>query len=213
MTRVPVDGFYFEDFIDGYFPLIQSLSHLMDRQAVDAALLVLRVAPMMEIPGLAPEDPVPLHINPVYAGQIDWLGVVVRRVTQEVRISGHALWTWNDRKRRNASHLSPTIRLAEPAFVRGVGFRDGGYDLKSLGPIAVADEGHGISVSAQTPVRFGADAQSEEILWPLLDSGVVVRFSCLPSSEAAPVYQNCLMLSKSDDPVAERFASDLLSAF
>ena len=216
MTRVPVDAFYFEDFIDGYFPLAQSLRYLMDRQTVDAALLVLRVAPIMEIPDLAPEAPVPLHINPTHAGQIDWLAVVVQRVMTEVHLSGHALWTWANPNRPSSSYLLPTIRLAEPAFVRGIGFRGGSHDLKSLGPVAVAKEDRGVSVSSQTPLRFEKDVQSKEISWPLSDSSTVVRLSAtkdlLPPTDTTPAFQDRLVLSKSDSPLADRFASDLLSA-
>lgn len=216
MTRQTVDAFAFEDFIDGYFPLTLSLRHLIDRLQVEAAFVVLRVAPMMDLPGLNPEDPVPLHIDPAQAGQINWMAVTARRTAVATVISGHALWTWNASESQSSPFLPPTIRLTEPVFVRGIGFRGGSHDFKSLGPIAVAKEDHGISISSQTLLRFVADAQSEEISWPMTDGGTVVRLpeikENVPSTLSSKTLKDCLVLSKKISPVIERFVSDLLTA-
>ena len=54
---------FFNDVIDGYFPLQISLSHLLVRLNTTLAYLEIRYAPIMDIPGLAHSDPVPLNVK------------------------------------------------------------------------------------------------------------------------------------------------------
>lgn len=200
MSRPPVEADFFEDFIDGYFPLSQSLHHLIDRQKVDAALVILRVAPMMDIPGLAPQDPVPLHINPTHAGQIDWLAVMVERNAGDVRISGQAQWAWNDTRRHTQDYLSSSVRLAEPAFVRGLNVRDASQDApdSDLDPVIL--------------LRDDNDNYSKSIAFPVSNSGVIKKLSeaydpmeCLQKPTTWP---ESTLNSNTNHSLAQKFLSD-----
>ena len=125
MGLVAAEAVPFEDFIDGYFPLGLSLRHLLNRRGFAAAWIVMLVAPMMEIPSLDPKDSVPLHIDPAHGGQIDWLSATIRCVGQSVQLSGCAIWDWYDPARSGHDAPSAATRLAEPAFIRGIGFLPG----------------------------------------------------------------------------------------
>lgn len=216
MTRVPVNAFFFEDFIDGYFPLSRSLHHLIDRQGVDQALVVLRVAPMMEIPGLNLEDPVPLHINPEHAGQIDWLAVALRRVADSVRVSGHARWYWNDQRRQGRRDLPSSTRLAEPAFVRGIGFGDGCQSRTSKVRVQIKKEIYRIPIPSRAPDRSGQGVPSHEIAWPLPDNGRISQVSAADDLRATDEFdqtpENVFVFSRNQSPAAGRFSFDLLGA-
>jgi len=138
---VPIEARLFEDCVDGYFPLSVTLAHLLQRQCFGSALIAIRVAPMMDIPNLESGAPVPLHINPLYSGQIDWLVAVARMqpLGSCSIVSGWAQWHWNDRARDKVSRLPHSLRLAEPAYVHGIGFVRGHLRTRSLGRVKLAE--------------------------------------------------------------------------
>ena len=135
MEMVPIKATLFEDFIDGYFPLNVSLGHMLTRHGFSSAWILMRVAPMMEIPGLTAAEPVPLHLNPAHGGQVDWLAATIRISGQIASLSGLAKWHWNYPARANEKKFLTTLRLAEPAFLRGVGFMAGDVYSRSLGKV------------------------------------------------------------------------------
>ena len=135
MQMVPIKATLFEDFIDGYFPLNVSLGHMLARHGFSSAWILMRVAPIMEIPGLTVAEPVPLHLNPAHGGQVDWLAATVRISGHLVGLSGLAKWHWNDPAKANDQKILATLRLAEPAFLRGVGFIAGDVYSRSLGKV------------------------------------------------------------------------------
>ncbi|MCY4304296.1 MAG: hypothetical protein OXC62_05885 [Aestuariivita sp.] len=146
---IPIEAKPFEDFVDGYFPLAVTLAHLLERRRFESALMVIRVAPIMDIPNLESMAPVPLHINPRYSGQIDWLVAAVHRPQPRLSavISGWAQWHWNDILRGKVSRLPYSLRLAEPAYVRGVGFYPGNLHTCSLGYVRPVNTSSSVAVS------------------------------------------------------------------
>ena len=132
---VPIKATLFEDFIDGYFPLNVSLGHMLTRHGFSSAWILMRVAPMMEIPGLTVADPVPLHLNPAHGGQFNWLAATIQISDQVASLSGLAKWHWNDPTKVNEQKISANIRLSEPAFLWGVGFFNGDLTSQSLGGV------------------------------------------------------------------------------
>ena len=106
---------FFNDVIDGYFPLQISLSHLLVRLNTTLAYLEIRYAPIMDIPGLAHSDPVPLNVKVGRVGMIEKLHV---RYESSGNFSSNGSWHWLDAQEANNS-FDNVIRLAEPAYVRG----------------------------------------------------------------------------------------------
>ncbi|QPM92456.1 hypothetical protein [Pseudooceanicola algae] len=113
----------FHDILDGYFTLKESVRQLMARHQLSWAWLVLRHAPVMEIAGLAPDAPVPMHLRDGYAGLIDTMVLTVSRTggpdSDEYLLVGSGDWRWLDT--RDDSALPADIRLAEPAYLTGFG--------------------------------------------------------------------------------------------
>lgn len=134
-TIMPLAGHVFEDTIDGYFPLQESIKQMMRRQGFSAAIVSLNFAPAMDIPNLAPEDPVPLYVTDGFGCMINRMTLVVRYIGGEVEIEGLGNWKWFDGPLVDAPHFSSLYRLAEPAFIKGVGFRVGEVDTMLLGRI------------------------------------------------------------------------------
>lgn len=108
----------FEDIIDGYFPLKISLQQMLDQLDAHCAFVDITHAPIMHVPGLSHDAPVPLTIRTGRAGMIDHLRLRVLRQKNDVALSGSGVWRWLDGAdpQRN---LDPMTRLAEPAFLRG----------------------------------------------------------------------------------------------
>jgi len=138
LTITPLAGHVFEDVVDGYFPLQESLKQMMERQGFSAAIVSLKVAPAMEIPDLAPKDPVPLYVTDGFGCMINRMTLVVRHVEDEVEIEGLGDWKWFDGSLVDASFFSPQHRLAEPAFIKGVGFRASDLAAKKWGQMDAA---------------------------------------------------------------------------
>lgn len=109
----------FEDILDGYFTLKESVRQMMARHDLTWAWLVIQHAPVMDIAGLGPLDPVPLHLRDGYAGLIDGLTLTALRDGDNVRLTGAGAWRWLDDRPDLA--LPSDIRLGEPAYFRGFG--------------------------------------------------------------------------------------------
>lgn len=113
-------GVAFEDILDGYFTLRETMRQMMERNGFSGAWITLTQAPMIDIPGLPPEAPVPLHLREEQAGMIDEMNLISLRHDAGVSVFGLGNWFWLDPP---ANRDLPTdIRLGEPAFVRGVGW-------------------------------------------------------------------------------------------
>lgn len=112
----------FDDFIDGYFPLAVSISHLMQRRGLTFARLTLTHAPIMHIADLHPDAPVPLNITAGRAGMIDQMVLMVQAAGQTCRLQGHASWRWLDGSETGRT-FDPETRLAEPAYLQGNAMR------------------------------------------------------------------------------------------
>jgi hypothetical protein len=106
---------FFNDVIDGYFPLQISLSHLLKRLDTSLAYLEIKYAPIMDIPGLQLFDPVPLNLKVGRVGMIEKLHV---RYESSGNFSSNGSWHWFDAQEANNS-FDKVIRLAEPAYVEG----------------------------------------------------------------------------------------------
>ena len=117
------NGSFFEDAIDGYFPLRESLRQLLNRNHFQSALIFLVQAPAMEIPGLSETDPVPLYLNEGHGCLINHMALMTHVVDDVPITSGIADWKWWGNHRLNDRDFSEFHRLAEPAFVRGIGFQ------------------------------------------------------------------------------------------
>lgn len=118
-TLTLVDGTVFEDTIDGYFPLHLSLRQMLDRTGFAAALVILRHAPIMHLPGLPEDAPVPLRLPGGQAGLIRRLMVLVSQDGTRTPLQGVGRWGWFGPE----VPLGPDTRLGEPAFLRGIGFK------------------------------------------------------------------------------------------
>ena len=124
---VPTGAQPFQDILDGYFTLKESVRQMMVRHDLTWVWMALWHAPVMDIGGLGPREPVPLHLRDGYAGLIDAMALTAVRpdAAADPVLMGVGDWRWLDA--RNNQALPPEIRLAEPAFFRGlgVGFGDG----------------------------------------------------------------------------------------
>ena len=107
--------YFFNDVIDGYFPLQISLSHLLERLDTSLAYVEITYAPIMDIPGLKLFDPVPLNLKMGRVGMIEKLHV---RYESSGNFSSNGSWHWLDAQEANNS-FDKVIRLAEPAYVEG----------------------------------------------------------------------------------------------
>ncbi len=206
MKPIAVEAVPFEDFIDGYFPLGQSLRYLLDRRGFASAWIVMRVAPVMEIPGLRDHDPVPLHIDSKNEGQIDWLSASVRRSGSTAGYSGAARWAWNEPALDQSNVLSPIVRLAEPAFIRGIGFLPGDLQTEALGAIRGTSRRTVVSIMMQNDDmqgRLGAGTIDRVIgLYPQ-----DLKRLTEPRGEKPDVCPESLVLDGSD-PVIARILAD-----
>ncbi|MEP3233297.1 MAG: hypothetical protein ABJO30_10755 [Hyphomicrobiales bacterium] len=163
-TIIPLAGHVFEDTIDGYFPLQESLKQMMKRQGFSAAVVSLNFAPAMDIPNLAHEDPVPLYVTDGFGCMINHMTLVVRHIGDKVEVEGLGDWKWFDGPLIDTPHFSPLHRLAEPAFIKGVGFRRGEVDTKLLGHV---EEGSHSPQFALLGFNKNDNITCDEVLKPL----------------------------------------------
>lgn len=123
----PPDAKAFEDIIDGYFPLRESLRQMLQRNGFASACVTLFHTPIMDIPGLAPTAPVPLRLDRGVAGLADRLDVIVAQCGPDLRLCGYGRWRWYSDSSAQDSVLPASTRLAEPAIVQGIGLVDGSF--------------------------------------------------------------------------------------
>lgn len=170
-TSHRVEAEAFGDTIDGYFPLRVSLAQMLARKGFAAALVTLRYAPIMHIPGLPLDAPVPLTIRAGVAGVIHELSLCAA----PSRLSGFGDWRWltpfpDDMGEAEPTRLDPNTRLAEPAYLTGLGFRAGALATAHLGPIAAAEDG-------RAALWFGAapagDQHSDQLWGPFGPAGEI----------------------------------------
>jgi hypothetical protein len=113
----------FHDILDGYFTLKQSVHQMMTRNHFVWANFTVRHAPIMDIAGLAPDAPVPLHLRDHHAGMIEVMVLTVLRAapqeTGEFILIGAGDWHWLNGPADMA--LPKDIRLGEPAYLTGFG--------------------------------------------------------------------------------------------
>ena len=109
----------FETIIDGYFPLQVSLEQMMRRRGLVQAVLRLGHAPILRVPGLPPEAPVPLTIRAGRAGLIEAMVLRADLGPQGCTLSGTGAWEWFDGSRAERV-FDPMTRLAEPAYLIGL---------------------------------------------------------------------------------------------
>lgn len=165
---------FFEDIIDGYFPLNISIGHLMDRLGASDVVLEMTHAPIMQIPGLSHQDPVPLNIREGRAGLIERMWVYAARQQGRLLLSGVCRWHWLDGSTDNSS-FDPFTRLAEPAFLEGYAYpqKPLGADGETKGTLA-----HRVSLDPSQPSMH--KAVLNELSWdtgafvgPLRKDGVI----------------------------------------
>lgn len=134
---LPVAATRFEDIIDGYFPLQESLRQMLCRHGFASACVTLTHAPIMDIPDLAPDAPVPLRLLSGTAGSASRLDIIVTLEGLEAHLSGAGHWRWYAGDGPQSEQFSPLTRLAEPAIVQGVGLVAGGIQTQTFGKLAV----------------------------------------------------------------------------
>ncbi|WP_050927535.1 hypothetical protein [Aestuariivita boseongensis] len=145
-----VEGTPFQDTIDGYFPLRTSLAQMLERQGFHAAVVTIDFAPIIHVSGLPADAPVPLNIRSGQAGLIHRLSVCVTAQG----LSGFGYWRWLTQANGPPVDLGPDIRLAEPAFLSGIGFGKGDVPAGLLGGLhAAADERIGAGVLSPDELR------------------------------------------------------------
>ncbi len=156
----------FDDTIDGYFPLRQSLAQMLERNRFSAALISLLYVPVMEIPGLPPDAPVPLRLPAAHAGVISRLIVIARSGETGLQLAGQGRWHW--RQRPHGSVLSPMVRLGEPVFIRGIGFEkpapgQNTISSHSFGPMAL--DPHSDVAFVRVPAGAGLHRAAAQTGW------------------------------------------------
>ena len=119
-------GCAFEDILDGYFPLSESLRQLMERRRFICMWTTILHAPVMNISGLPSTAPVPLFLPRIYSGMIDHMVLSAETSAEGIAMTGRGMWFWTD-GRAETGTFPPLTRLGEPAFVRGIGI----YDVKA----------------------------------------------------------------------------------
>ena len=124
-------GHAFEDILDGYFPLSESVRQLMERQHFICMWITILHAPVMNISGLPSTAPAPLFLPRIYSGMIDHMVLSAETSAGGIAMTGRGMWFWTD-GRAETGTFPPLTRLGEPAFVRGIGICD----------VNAADSGH-----------------------------------------------------------------------
>ena len=157
----PVCGHAFEDILDGYFPLSESVRQMMERHEFTSMWISLLHAPVMNIRDLPPTAPVPLYLPKIYAGMIEHMVIAAETAGDAVRMSGVGEWFWVDGT-RSVSSFPTSTRLGEPAFVRGIGIRSSAAmvpDTPSSHTLALAH------VDEAVPVEEGLSEAAWRLGW------------------------------------------------
>lgn len=141
-SSIEPDGHLFNDTIDGFFPLHVSLRHMLERNGYASAVITLQYAPIMFIPALPHDAPVPLNIkSSATTGIIKTMSFCVA----PDRICGTGTWQWlpsdDAINEPTAVELNAMTRLAEPAYVEGCGFTQGKLPTTLLGDVLQIERG------------------------------------------------------------------------
>ena len=142
---------YFEDIIDGYFPLQTSLGHMLKRFDLSEAWVAMSHAPIFEVAGLPHDQPVPLTVRDAVAGVIDQAFLWVSMDRHGIRTGGVGQWRWFDHP-RDGDTFDPMTRLAEPVFLRGIG-------MSRVG----ANRGHSDLFPRPSDIRY---QPAQQLDWP-----------------------------------------------
>ena len=136
---IPVEGCVFEDTIDGYFPLTDSVRQFLDRHAFTTALISLSHAPFIHFNDLDRDAAVPLKLSAeARVGQIREMLLLATLHDDHLSLCGVGDWSWINGSVSDDSVFSPFYRLAEPAFVHGVGLVAGDVNTSQFGYVKAA---------------------------------------------------------------------------
>lgn len=194
---IPVEATRFEDIIDGYFPLQESLRQMLNRNGFASACVTLTHAPIMDIPDLPPDAPVPLRLTQGIAGLAERLDIIVTLDGLEAQLSGAGKWHWYSKERAPSKLLSPLTRLAEPAIVQGIGLVAGGSQTKTFGKVSVREESEFVILQGQRNALGGVPHTFSWAKSPGFDgicSAVDLRFTGLfetPARELERILTQC----------------------
>ena len=133
LSITPVSGELFEETIDGYFPLAESIRHMMVRNRFETAWISIVQAPIMNIPGLPPTSPVPLRLQKGWVGTIQRMCMLAINQNERLYCRGAGAWSWFHLDQSEEEAFNPLTRLAEPAFIRGIGLHEGNLRTKCHG--------------------------------------------------------------------------------
>jgi hypothetical protein len=150
VADLPVAGRFFEDIIDGYFPLGESLRQGLQRNGFGAALVVITHAPILHLPGDDGRGPVPMRLRGATAGLLRKCLVLAVLDSNGTRLSGVADWRWPGVEQG----VGPDTRLAEPVFLRGIGLTPGTEEGGAFGRV-LRDRGSGLAIAGQGVPGWG----------------------------------------------------------
>lgn len=189
----PYDAF--EDIIDGYFPLQTSVAQLMQRLGAQEAVLELAHAPIMQIPGLPPDAPVPLKVQEGRVGLIESMCLFVVMQQGSAVLSGTCQWHWLNGDTDHGPFDAGT-RLAEPAFLEGYAQLSGNTRLSvnairpSKAQRVTLDPAQPL---AQHAALKAAGFESGTFLGPLRTDGIISDRQNPPQSDAPTKHQQFLL--------------------
>lgn len=144
---IPVSGRIFEDTVDGYFPLQESIHQLLLRQQFQSAWVSIVEAPFIYLQDLPDTSPVPMKLHAdTPTGIIHYMALVATLRDNGIQLSGVARWTWLTGDSTRLNTFPKNCRLAEPAFVRGIGLHPGNFSTHSFGQISLADASSDIAL-------------------------------------------------------------------
>ena len=115
---------FFEDVIDGYFPIGESLKQMLQRFHVSSAWVNFIYAPIIRGDHLAPSDPVPVNVAGCVSGMINDVSIFISIENRNVALTGVGDWYWHNATTNESEPLASSHRLVEPVFVRGYLFSD-----------------------------------------------------------------------------------------
>ncbi len=161
-SSFPVSGRIYDDTIDGYFPLPESIRQMLLRLKFCSAWISIVEAPFIDLPNLPATSLVPVRLHPdTPCGTIQYMALVATLDNDKVRLSGVARWSWLTSRSTRADIFPLSARLAEPAYVRGIGLYRGKYKTSSYGDIAITDSTTGNSSKIAGGIAWGKTSK-----WP-----------------------------------------------
>lgn len=152
MANLPVAGRFFEDVIDGYFPLHDSLRQGLLRNGFGAALVAITHAPILHLPGDDGRGPVPMRLGDATAGMLRRCLVLAVLNPGGLDLRGYADWAWPHAD----AGFGPATRLAEPALVQGIGLAPGPDVGGAFGRVR-RDAASGVAIAAPGVPGWGFD--------------------------------------------------------